>query len=262
SDRSRAEILVRLVKHYGKTGSPVQAAELAQRLTVVYAETDLADVQIGKAADEFVRDDADTARFNGYELGHRLIKSLIANHGQQCYAAFDAGAEADLAAAVAADDPDAMVRVTDTYRHSTWAPMALLRAAESCYRRAMQADEEARREPLGLAGRCLGRIGREYPASGLSASARVGLAMIYQQMNRRVVWLALQGLEDYPDEAAVAFADLSGSVADVLKRFESHRRIHRPAPPVLPGPINPPLEKLFAADEPALILRRADSQPV
>ncbi len=266
SDRSRGEMLVRLTKHYGKNGLPDRAAELAQKITVSYAKIDLADVEIGEAANPFVRDTIDTKRWSGYELGHRLIKSLIAEHGQDCYAAFDARAESDLTSAVAANRPEAMVRVTDTYRHSAHSPMALLRAAESRYRRALRLTGLDRRKPLSLAGGDLIRIERDYPSSGLTPSAKVGLAMVYQQMNPRVTWLAIRGLEDVPADARISFADVSGSAGEVKKRFASQLRPVRPSPLVLPGPIKPPLERIFAGSqnqaEAQMILRHADGRPI
>ena len=264
SDRSRGEMLVRLVKYYGDIGGGVKAAELAQEITTTYARTDLADVQIGKDADPFVRDNIDTQRFDGYELGYRLVKELIARHGQECYGAFDANASSALTDAVAYDEPEAMVRVADTWRCSKTAPMALLRAAEYYYRQSLRLTDTARRDMLVLSGRNLVRIVREYPDSGLSASAHLGLAMVYQQINPRVMWLGLGGLEEAQGDTVVSFADVSGSAGEILKRFSSGPGSSPPVPSALPGPINPPLERIFTGsqDEPPLVLRGADGQPV
>ncbi len=264
SDRSRGEMMVRLVKYYGDIGGGVKAAELAQEITTSYARTDLADVQIGKDADPFVRDNVDTQRFDGYELGHRLIKDLIARHGQECYGAFDAKASSALADAITYDEPEAMVRVADTWRYSKAAPIALLRAAEYYYQQSLQVEESARRDMLVLAGRILIRIRREYPDSGLSDSAALGLAMVYQQLNPRIMWLGLQRLEEAQGDTVVSFADVSGSVGEILKRFSSGLGSSPPMPSALPGSINPPMERIFAGseDEPPLVLRGTDGSPL
>ncbi len=264
SDRSRGEMLVRLAKYYGNIGGGVKAAELAQEITEKYAKVDLADVQIGKDADPFVRDNVDTQRFDGYELGHRLVKELIARHGQECYRAFDAKASSALTDALAYDEPEEMVRVADTWRYSKTAPMALLRAAEYYYRQSLSPKEPDHRQALVLSGRNLVRIGREYPDSGLSASAHLGLTMVYRQINPRVMWLGLQGLEEAQGDTVVSFADVSGSAGEILKRFSSGLGSSPPVPSELSGAISPPLERLFAGseDEPPLVLRGADGSPL
>ncbi|MDY7009954.1 MAG: PQQ-binding-like beta-propeller repeat protein [Planctomycetota bacterium] len=264
SDRSRGEMLVRLVKYYGNVGGGVKAAELAQEITISYSGTDLADVQIGKEADPFVRDNVDTQRFDGYELGHRMIKDLIARHGQECYGVFDTKASSTLAGAVASNEPEAMVRVADTWRHSKTAPMALLRAAESYYLKSLSLKGSDRRDMLVRSGQNLIRVGREYPDSGLFASAHLGLAMVYKQINPRAMWLGLQGLEEAQGEAVVSFAGVSGSAGEVLKRLSFGPGSLQPVPPAPPGPINPPLMRIFrqSAEEPAMILRDADGRAV
>ncbi|MCD4699963.1 MAG: PQQ-binding-like beta-propeller repeat protein, partial [Phycisphaerae bacterium] len=264
SNRSRGEMLVRLVKYYGNIGGGVKAAELAQEITTSYARTDLADVQIGKDADPFVRDKVNTQRFVGYELGHRLIKDLIARHGQECYGIFDTKASSALAGAVASDEPEVMVRVADTWRHSITAPMALLRAAESRYRQALSLKGSYHRQMLVQSGQNLVRVGREYPDSGLSASAQLGLAMVYQQISPRAMWLGLRGLEEAQGDTSVSFAGVSGSVDEVLKRLSFGMGSLQPVPPAPPGPINPPLMRIFRqiAKEPAMILRDVDGRAV
>ncbi len=264
SDRSRGEMQVRLVKYYANIGGGAKSAELAQEITTEYAKVDLADVQIGADADPFVRDNIDTQRFGGYELGHCLIKDLIARHGQRCYGVFDAKASSALAAAVASDEAEAMVRVADTYRHSVHAPMALLRSAESRYRQALHLKGLACRKLLVPAGRDLIRINSDYPDSGLSASAHLGLAMVYRQMNPRVMWLGLRGLEEVQPDTSVSFAGVSGSAGEALRRLASGMGQYQPVPSAFPGPINPPLEQIFRGpeSESAIILRDADGRPV
>lgn len=263
SDRSRGEMLLRLSKHHEQAGRHGRAAELAHRLTVEYADTDLVDVDIGPGADPFVRDDSDTPRASGYELGHRRIKDLIGAYGQTCYAAFDAKAKASLNAAAAGNDAEACLRVVETYRHSDWAPAALLMAAQSCYNRAAGAPKPQRSEQLGLADQYLGRVIREYADSPLVPSAWLGLAMVRHQRNPKIVWLALRGLEKLEPTAQATFAGNSGSVQEILKRLGSLRRPSPPPRPALPRWISPPLRPLLSVGKDAtVILRGADGGAV
>ncbi len=264
SDRSRGEMLMRLAKYYNKNGAVARAAELAQEVTEKYPKVDLADVQIGADADGFVRDTVDTKRFVGYELGNRMIKDLISSHGRECYSVFDAKAASALTDAVASDDADAMVRVADTYRYSTSAPLALLRAAESRYRQALRLKSPTDRKPLSLAGGNLNRLIRDYPDGGLNASAELGMAMIYQRVSPRLMWLGLRGLEELSPDARVSFADVSGQTGDILKRLTAQLPPPRTIATNLPGPITTPLKQIFRGpkSEATLILRGGDGQPV
>lgn len=262
SDRSRGEMLVRLSKHYEQIGQHAAAAELAHRLTVEYADTELVDEQIGAEADPFVRDDPDTPRTSGYELGHRRISELIARHGQKCYAGFDAKAKVSLDSAAGANDPEACLRVVETYRHSIWAPPSLLLASESYFGRAGKAPRDERGELLALSDQYLGRIIRDYSDSRWVASAWLGLAMIRQQRNPRIVWLALRGLEKLPATDRAMFGGASGTVGEILRRFRSRRRPLRPGPYEQPGFIQPPLAQLIFAEGAATILRGSDARAV
>ncbi|MCK4623950.1 MAG: PQQ-binding-like beta-propeller repeat protein, partial [Phycisphaerae bacterium] len=264
SDRSRGEMLMRLAKYYSKNGAVVRAVELAHEVTEKYPKVDLADVQIGADADGFVRDTVDTKRFVGYELGNRMIKDLISRHGRECYSVFDTKAASALTDAVASDDPDAMVRVADTYRHSTSAPLALLRAAESRYRQALRLKSPADRKSLSLAGRDIARLMREYRDSGLNASAELGMAMIYQRVSPRLMWLGLRGLETLSPDIRASFADVSGQTGDILKRLTAQLPPPRTITTNLPGPITAPLKQIFRGpkSEATVILRGDDGQPV
>ncbi len=262
SDRSRAEMLVRLSKHYEDIGQFARATELAHQLTLEYPETDVADVGIGDQADPFVRDDPDTPRANGYELGHDRIRELIASHGQVCYARFDAEAKAKLEATTAAGETEPMLAITQTYRHSVWAPAALLLAAESSYQRALADSQGQRRQLLARADDYLGRVIREYAGSPLVPSAWFGLTIVRQERNSRIVWLALRGLEKLPTDARAKFAGRSGKVGEILGRFSSQRRprrLQRGGP--LPA-IAPPLAPVMSGKAAAIILRGPDGEAV
>jgi len=259
---SRAEMLVRLSKHFEQIGLPMRAVEHAHKLISEYPDTDVVDVDVGVAADPFVREDSDSPRQTGYEVGSRRIRELIAAHGQRCYAAFDAKARSKLNAAIAAGDAEAMVEVATAYPSSAWAPEALLRAGEWYFHRALRSPEEDSRQLLGLAGECLGRIVRDYSDSKALASAWLGLAAIREKRSPNMVWLALRGLEKLPPDAAASFAGLSGSVAEILERFASRRRPTGAAGSEPLEAITPPLRRLLADQSPGVLLRGTDGRAV
>ncbi len=256
SDRSRGEMLVRLSKHYEQIGQNEQAAALAQQLTLEYADTDLVDVDIGPRADPFVRDDPDTPRLRGYELGHQRIKQLIAAHGQGCYAAFDAKAKADLDAAAAADDAEACLRVVATYRHSQWAPAALLLAGQSYYRKAGSAEADRRPELLRQADQYLGRIIGEYPDTPLTPSAWLGMTMVRQRRNPKLVRWALRGMEKLDPAAQASFAGASGTVGEILRRYSAYRQPFRPESLEPAGFVTPPLAPVISAGKDWTVILR------
>ncbi len=262
SERSKAEMLLRMAKYNTRIGKHAEAARMAHELTVGYRQTDMVDVEIGAAADPYVRDDADTPRFSGYALGQKFLAQLISKQGQSCYAAFDVKAGTALDAAVAADGPDDMIDIARVYKHSTHAPLALLRAGESLYRRALKAPKAVRIQLLSDAGRNLSRIDQEYPKSGLGPSAALGLAMVYREMNPRIIWLGLKGVSGIPGETRVAFAGVSGTLTEALKQFDSSLRSPRSGPTALNVSIQPPLVKLQSVAGAALVLRRPNGLPV
>ena len=263
SDRSRAELLVRLAKYHEAVGQHATAASLAHKLTTAYARTDLADVAFGPSADRFVQDSPDTPRLEGYALGHQLIKGLTERHGQACYAEFDAKAKAEMDLAAGAKDPDGMVRVADTYKYSAFAPLALLKAAELHYADAVAAaQKDAVGGHLSDAGVLLSRIMMDYPQHEMAASASLGLAMVYERMRPNIAWFGLQGLSQASPDAHVGFAGVSGTLKEVLTRLDWADRKARPEPQPLSFVLRPPLTKLYDAADNAVVLRDGEGRPV
>ncbi|HET6430000.1 MAG TPA: PQQ-binding-like beta-propeller repeat protein [Phycisphaerae bacterium] len=263
-DRARGEMQVRLIKYYSLVEQHSRAAELAQKLTEDFKDVELADIDIGLRGNDRVYDDEDTPRFAGYDLGHRLIAEMIDSHGQDCYRTSDGRAKAALDAALNDGDGDAMVAVSDRYRHSTWAPLALLRAAESQYLHATDgaAAADRKRDRLATASRLLSRINLEYPSSVLSPSASLGRAMVYRQIKPNIAFLGLSDLRSLPPNARVAFAGVRGTAAEVLRRFGSGAGGGTsPAAPAL-GLISPPLAQLYCGGGGPVVLRDADGRPV
>lgn len=267
SDRSKGEMTVRLTKYHRANAHYDRAAELAQALTVDYAATELADVEIGAAADPFVRTDRDEPLYKGYDLGHRFVAETLEaefkDRGTRtCYRSFDAKAKADLAAALTADDPEAMVAVMWTYRHSVQAPTALLRAGEHHYRKALKSEQTARLASLRQAGRRLKQIVRDYPASAEMASAGVGLAMVRQRKQSRRLAQAVRDLAALPATTPVAFCDVTGPLGEVIKRFKVSTTSPAAGARLLAEALALPLAKLYAGTEAAVILRDGQGQPI
>lgn len=259
--RSRGEMMVRMIKYHSRAGQPVKAVELAHRLAEECDGTDLVDVDVGDAADPYVRDKLETPRMPGRKLAQSLIKRLIERHGQSCYAGFDAKASAALTTAVAAGDVDAMVSVAEVYPHSKWAPTALLRAAETHYGKALSASGPQRREALIQTGQCLGQISKDYPKSELLATARVGRALVYKNLGSNAVHWFLRDVRKLPPTTRVSFGGVTGTLADFLKDFpgETPRRAARP---LYTGRLRLPLTKLHDSATDASILRGMDGLAV
>jgi len=262
-ERTHGEMQVRLIKYYNSVGQSVRAAELAQKLTEDFKDVELADVEIGPRGNDRIYDDDQTPRFTGYELGHRLIGEMIDDRGQACYRTCDGRAKSALDAALASGDGEAMVAVADRYRHSAWAPLALLRAAESEYLHAVDnAAPDRKRERLGAAGRILSRLSGEYPRSALKPSAFLGRAMVYRQIKPSLACLGMGDMRDLAPTTRVAFADVRGTAGDILREFGAGQIgvAPRPAPPL--GRIAPPLAQLYRGGSGPVVLRDADGRPV
>ena len=261
SERSRGEMLVRMVKYRSRARQGAKAVELAHRLAKECEATDLVDVDVGDAADPYVRDKSETPRLPGKKLGQSLIKWLIERHGQSCYAAFDAKAKTALASGVAAGDVDAMLRVVEAYPHSKWAPSALLQAAETHYRKALSASGAQRRDALIQTGQCLGQISKDYPKSKLLAAARVGRALVYKKLGSNAVHWFLRDVRKLPPATRVSFAGVTGTLADFLKDFPKEvptPRVGR----VYTGRLRLPLAKLYDSAADASVLRGPDGLAV
>ena len=259
--RSRGEMMVRMIKYHSRAGQPVKAVELAHRLAEECDGTDLVDVDVGDAADPYVRDKPETPRLSGRKLAQSLIKRLIERHGQSCYAGFDAKASAALTTAMAAGDVDAMVGVAEVYPQSKWAPTALLRAAETHYKKALSASGIQQREALIQTGQCLGQISKDYPKSELLATARVGRALVYKKLGSNAVHWFLRDVRKLPPTTRVSFAGVTGTLAEFLKDFpgETPRCAARP---LYTGRLRLPLAKLYDSATDACILRGLDGLAV
>ena len=268
SQRSKGEMLVRLMKYYEKIGRADLAAAYAQELSDKFGQIDIADRRIGQSADPFVHDHPNMRLKKGYELGQQFIARLIERYGQQCYAAIDAKARKELEGAIAAGNIDAIVRVAQKYPHSLHAPVALFKAAEACYRRSRGASKIEQRNLLRQTGIYLYRIVRKYPRSRLIPSVYLGLALVYSRINPAAMDIGLSGLERVQGDVAVSFAGVTGKVRDMIDRITRMRVLSKGHPQrYIAGTINPPLKRLYLSPvdlggRGAIVLRDSAGQPI
>lgn len=129
---SEAELLLRQMRYHEKFGHFPEAAQMAQTLAEKFAETPVHDVAVAPAAGAPAWPNDDDPTAEGYVLGQREVARIIATHGKEAYAAFDALA----AKALQTADPDALIAAQTRYPHSAWADRLLLAAAEGLYRSA------------------------------------------------------------------------------------------------------------------------------
>jgi len=239
TDQERAHMMLRLAKYHEKVGEVAAAAELAQRIAEQFAEEELVEVRIGPEADDSVRFGLAQKTVPGERLASDYLRGLIEKYGRQCYAKFDALAKADLQKACQAADPKAILAVAERWPNSQWTDDALFEGAGVYYKRAQGGGETAD-EDLGAARRLLYRVAR-MSDSPLRASAGMALAAIYA----RGGWLTLAqsecgALHDLPPETKVAFADIRGTLGELLKAVEGGRLAKLPKRPRLPSMISPP----------------------
>ena len=268
SQRSKGEMLVRLMKYYEKVGRADLAAAYAQELSDKFGQIEIADRRIGQSADLFVHDHPNMQLTKGYELGQQFIARLIERYGQRCYAAIDTKARKELEGAIAAGNIDAIVKVAQKYPHSLHAPTALFKAAEACYRRSSHASKIEQRDLLRQAGIYLYRIVCKYPRSRLIPSAYLGLALVYSRINSAAMDIGLSGLERVQGDVDVSFAGVTGKARDMIGRITRLRVLSKRHPQrYIAGTINLPLKRLFAAPADlggrgAIVLRDSAGQPI
>jgi len=297
TNQERAHMLLRLTKYYDKAGNYKAAAALAQELGEKYAAEELVDVKIGPDANDMVRFDASRDRTAGKQLSQDLVERLIERHGRALYAQFDGQASAALAAAIRANDPDAMVAVARRWKHSSIADNALLAAAQAYYMQALPLHEKSVK--LKAEGRKLGVNGHEMVEQGdtlarqaeslfsravqdlsevanrsdseLRLAANVAVAVIYARRGYETtagitcdeIRRLCKQRKGWSLDSTVRFGEIGGTVESILKSVESGKL---PAPVVKPAQTSSialPLKKIFTLADPTVqILRDQDYRPV
>ncbi len=252
--RTRGEMLLRLGRYYEQNGQVTLAVEIAQKLSRDLAEVAMTDAGIGPDA----RADEPPLASTGYQVGQAMVGEFIRHHGQKVYEAFDQQAASQLESAGKSQNLDAMLRVAKLYSHSVHAPIALLRAAEIQYQLAQQEQGPQRRQMLGLSGSLLQQVIRDYPDSGLGASAYLGMAMIYQQASPQLTHLAWDQIKKLPPSTQAGFAGSSGTLEALTQSLQPKYVEPRPAPPPKDLPL--PLAKLWSAPQDSQALLDARGQ--
>jgi outer membrane protein assembly factor BamB len=265
TDQEKAHMLLRMTKHFRRTGQLEEAAAAAQRISEEFPDEKLVDVPIGRDAQGIVRFEAGTTRLPAKLLAQTMISALIARHGRDCYAAFDKLADGALAAARRADDPEAMKAVHDRWPNSRCADRALYAAAE-CYYNRSRADEGPAGDLLPQARQQLSMVA-EMPHSELRLPAGVVMAALYARDGKLISagyrTAAVTSDAEFDGQLPVAFGDIGGTLGEVLRGVAS-RGAGRPAaeaPPV--ARIRPPLRELFRFAEADMhVLRDQEYRPI
>lgn len=261
SNQEKAHMMIRLAKLYRKTGALARATELTQQLSEQFGGEELLDVQIGADADDLIRTDSTVYR-KGRDLAQGLIKEMIEVHGRDCYAKFDADANAALSAARKQEDPNALLDVAERWPNSTSADLAKFAAAEAFYNLAL-ADKAKADDYFGQAIAQLSDLSN-VRNSPRYASATVALAAIYARDNRQIAArLTLEQAKDLPPETLVEFADLKGKLGDLSRSILSGKVPTSPIRMRAIQNISLPLKEQFRLDgDGVFVLRDQDGNPL
>ena len=244
SDQDKALYLLRLAKCNRKAGDLKAALSGAQELSEKMADMLLADVVVGPAADDTVRQDIPeqrTARSIAQDLIGEIVDS--GTEGRAAYKDFDDLAKGNLDKARQAHDPEAMIAVASAWPHSLYAGEAQFAAAQEYYRKALKAaNPEDASVALGNVMKYLSIAA--YEKGKYRASARLAIAMIFTQSGSlQLAQLALDQLEGVDPQSEFSFADLHGKLSDLLKQVG-------PAPALPPIPdvsmLKGSMEQLYA----------------
>jgi len=222
--QEKALMLIRLAKYYEKVGKFVQAVELATQIGGDYGKEQLVDVRIGSEADRLVRLSADRKTISGWDWSYHadrgFVKKLIELHGQEIYEKFNAQAKAALDEAIARQDPEAIQAVQNRWPLSKWADDAQFAAAEAYYLEVRQTTGPEADQCMADATRLLSAVASR-PNSPHRVSATVALVAIYTAAKwKQAAAITRSEIASVPDDTQVAFADIRGKVADVLKAID------------------------------------------
>ncbi|MHC4984562.1 MAG: outer membrane protein assembly factor BamB family protein, partial [Planctomycetota bacterium] len=248
TDRDRAHNLLRRAKLLRDMDDLPGAVAAAQTLADQYGEQDIVDVAIGPDAPlDRHRADAETTVVS--QLIHDgFIPDLIAEHGQEVYAAYDADARQTLTEAQLAGDPEAMAAIAGRWPNSVWADDAQFAAAEQWVGQALAAGDSADSDWLQQAEESLtGVIAR--PLAELTVPAYVGLTWIAARQGRTAA-STIYAIEARAaakrlntGEPVVQFADVAGPLDQVLSQLTDRPRVGPPPEPLVR--IDPPLRRRF-----------------
>jgi outer membrane protein assembly factor BamB len=265
TDQERAHMKLRLAKVRQRMGDLVGAAALVQEISESFAAEELVDVPIGARADASGRFERTTERRSGRDLGQRLIRGFLEEHGRGLYEQFDRIAGEALAAARSAGDPEQMRAVYERWPNSDWADDAMYAAAEAHALMSGAGGSDAGKH-LQEARYCLSVV-THMPESDLRLQAGAALAALYAQDGKLLTagdWCAkVRSDEAFAPAAQVEFGRIRGRLDSVLAEVE-RECIGRPPVRQQQRPfIRPPLRELFSVEHESIcLLRDQEFRPV
>jgi outer membrane protein assembly factor BamB len=260
--QEKAHMKLRMAKYLERRGQYAQAAAIAQEIAEKYGDEELVDVDIGTRADDSVRFSQGESTQPGKKIAGDYIHKLIEVYGRGCYEQFDALAKAELDAARAEGSPQRILAVEKRWPASAWADDSLFYCAEAEYLKSRK-DPNSGQVDLANACRQLDRVFRRADSS-LRVSAGAALAVIYT----RGRWYTsarnvIADLRKCDGQTSVSFADIRGTLGEVLKQIESGQGDMSDRPLADVSIIRPPLvEKFTIKGESANILLDQDYRPL
>ncbi|MCY2931080.1 MAG: PQQ-binding-like beta-propeller repeat protein, partial [Planctomycetota bacterium] len=230
-----------------------QAVEAAHRLAESFQGQTIADVPVGAAAVAQAPEVPEMTDGLAWAMV-TFLPPLLKEHGQACYAPWDAQAQQALAKALAADDLTALLAVRDRWPNSRHVPGSLISAAECIVRRqtaapapdegemdrayGLLADAEDRAEPRALVTSLAGRA--------VIAARRTGagpLGWILAQQIRQACTAASISLGE-----PVAFNRNDMPLKALLEDLDGRAPVAAPPAPGPEASLAGPVEPLFTLE--------------
>ena len=260
--QEKAHIKLRMAKYFERAGDYARAASLAQEIAELHGDEEMVDVDIGPSADDSVRFSQGQTTQAGRKIAGDYIHKLIEIYGRGCYGKFDAQARAELDAARADGSPERILAVEKRWPSSICAYDSLFYYAEAGY---LKARKDPNSGELDLANACrqLDRVFRAAD-SPLRVSAGAALAVIYTRGQWRTsARNVIAELGKCDGQTRVSFADIQGTLSDVLSQIESGQGEPSDRPLADVSIIRPPLVEKFAIKgEAAYVLFDQDYRPL
>ncbi|MCD4825044.1 MAG: PQQ-binding-like beta-propeller repeat protein [Phycisphaerae bacterium] len=259
--QEKGHMLIRMAKYHEKIGQFSRALDVAHEIAKNFPSEDLVNVQIGSDADNRLFGKARLRR-PGYYWARDFTSRLIQIHGREIYAKFDAQAKKVLDAARSQADAQGLHEVAKRWPHSKWVDEADFAAAEILYRQGQASRGKQAKKKLARVTQILNRIAGK-ASSPQRASAMVALLAIYKASGwAQSARLTRNELANLPQDTKVAFADMRGTLAEVLKTVEKKKvpvKTDGKIAPFVSGPLRP----VFSiADTGAYILTDQNFRPV